>query len=67
MITEIEYNQAQDVVTAYLIQEELLRQEKAKKRIQEQAERELKCDDHYFIDDGKWSSTRSCTFCGKTI
>ena len=32
-----------------------------------QKKREDECGDHYFIEDGKWSSTRTCQDCGKRI
>ena len=54
--------------------EHLLTQEdkdNREKNIQEknmaQKKREDECGEHYFVGDGKWTSTRSCHFCGKTI
>jgi hypothetical protein len=34
---------------------------------QEQLIRESNCGEHYYLEDGKWSSTRTCQDCGKKI
>lgn len=67
MITEKEYLEAQKIVDSY---KEQLNAEKValnKARLDAQERREDECDEHYFLEDGKWSSTRSCQFCGKRI
>jgi hypothetical protein len=67
MITKEEYNKAKRVVENY---EEQLRIDdvmRSKKLKEEQVKRELDCKEHYYLPDGKWTSTRSCQDCGKTI
>lgn len=67
MITEENYLNAKTIVEAY---KEQLKQENIKlneERKLKQKKKEAECGEHYFISDGKWTSTRTCQDCGKTI
>jgi len=55
-VLDLYYKQLQEIET--------IRREALKER---QRDREKKCDEHYYTSNGKYTSTRSCQFCGKTI
>lgn len=67
MITEKTYLEAQKIVDAYNEQLRIADVMRSKLMAEAQKKREDECDDHYFIENGKWSSTRTCQDCGKRI
>lgn len=67
MVTEEAYLEAKRIIELYKAEQDQLFLEKKQKLIQQQREREENCPEHYFSEDGKWTSTKSCQFCGKTI
>jgi len=67
MIIKQQYNEAKKIIDAYNEQKRIKLDICKKKLAEKQMKRENECKEHYYVDDGKWSSTQSCIFCGKTI
>lgn len=67
IITEEEYAEAQRIINEYQAQLKEKREAEDIKRKEAQLKRESECKEHYYLDDGKWTSTMSCQFCGKQI
>lgn len=67
MVTEEQYKEAKKMVETYDEQLRIANVVRSKRLKEEQLKREQECDEHYYLPNGKWSSTRSCQFCGKTI
>lgn len=67
MITEETYLEAKKIVDTYNEQLRIADVMRSKLMAEAQKKREDECGEHYFLDDGKWTSTRSCQFCGKRI
>ena len=67
MKTAKEYLEAQKIVATYNEQLRIADIVRSKLMADAQKKREDECGEHYFTEDGKWTSTRSCQDCGKRI
>lgn len=67
MITEETYLEAKRIVDAYKEQLRIADVMRSNMLAEAQKKREAECLEHYFISDGKWTSTRTCQDCGKRI
>lgn len=67
MISEHDYIRAKEIISQYEKEKEEERNRLNKEMEIAQRKREEDCKEHYFLDDGKWTSTRTCQFCGKQI
>jgi hypothetical protein len=67
MVTREQYLEALEIVKSFEAQEKKALEDGLSKKKELQRKREDECQDHYFLDDGKYTSTKTCTFCGKKI
>ena len=67
MITEKKYLEAKKVIEEYSEQLRVSIILDNKRLKEQQAIREKKCSDHYYVPRGKWQSGMVCQDCGKII
>lgn len=67
MITTEEYMKAHAVINQYVQEQKEISDKKEKDRLSEIKKKQDECGEHYYLDVGKYSSSKRCQFCGKEL